>query len=90
VTGLAAFTILVGLVGLERIAELVVSTRNAAWSLDRGGVETGADLSSFGDDLVGFGGTGLQPLLEQSDFGDQVVITPREVCEAALRVSGLP
>jgi len=41
VTGLAAFTILVGLVGLERIAELVVSTRNAAWSLDRGGVETG-------------------------------------------------
>ena len=40
-TGLAAFTILVGLVGLERIAELVVSTRNAAWSLDRGGVETG-------------------------------------------------
>ena len=40
-TSLVAFTILVGLVGLERIAELVVSTRNAAWSRDRGGVETG-------------------------------------------------
>jgi len=41
VTGLVAFTVLVGLVGLERIAELVVSTRNAAWSLKHGGVETG-------------------------------------------------
>ena len=40
-TGLVAFTVLVGLVGLERIAELVVSTRNAAWSLKHGGVETG-------------------------------------------------
>ena len=40
-TGLVAFTVLVGLVGLERIAELVVSTRNAAWSLEQGGVETG-------------------------------------------------
>ena len=29
------------LVGLERLAELVVSNRNAAWSLARGGVETG-------------------------------------------------
>jgi methyltransferase len=27
--------------GLERIAELVVSTRNARWSFDRGGVEYG-------------------------------------------------
>jgi methyltransferase len=41
VTGLVAFTVLVGLVGLERVAELVVSTRNAAWSRERGGVETG-------------------------------------------------
>jgi methyltransferase len=41
VTTLAAFTILVLLVGLERVAELVVSTRNAAWSKERGGVETG-------------------------------------------------
>ncbi len=40
-TTLAAFTILVALVGLERVAELVVSTRNAAWSKERGGVETG-------------------------------------------------
>lgn len=38
---LVAFTILVGLVGLERVAELVVSTRNAAWSKAQGGVETG-------------------------------------------------
>ena len=29
------------LVALERLAELVVSKRNAAWSLERGGVETG-------------------------------------------------
>jgi len=41
VTGLVAFTVLVALVGLERLAELVVSTRNAAWSFERGGVESG-------------------------------------------------
>jgi methyltransferase len=35
------FTALVLVVGLERIAELVVSKRNAAWSLAQGGVETG-------------------------------------------------
>lgn len=35
------FTILVVAVALERLAELVVSKRNAAWSLARGGVETG-------------------------------------------------
>lgn len=40
-TSLTAFVVLVALVGLERLAELVVSTRNAAWSLARGGVETG-------------------------------------------------
>jgi methyltransferase len=41
VTGLVAFTVLVALVGLERVAELVVSTRNARWSRERGGVEHG-------------------------------------------------
>ena len=41
-TGLLAFTVLVGLVALERLAELVVSTRNTAWSLERGGRESGA------------------------------------------------
>ena len=40
-TSLTAFTILVVLMGLERLAELVVSKRNAAWSFARGGVETG-------------------------------------------------
>ena len=40
-TGLAAFTVLVALVALERLAELVVSNRNAAWSFARGGRETG-------------------------------------------------
>ena len=40
-TSLTAFTVLVVLVGLERLAELVVSTRNASWSMQRGGVETG-------------------------------------------------
>ncbi|GAA5116516.1 isoprenylcysteine carboxylmethyltransferase family protein [Alloalcanivorax gelatiniphagus] len=40
-TSLLAFTVLVGLVGIERVAELVVSVRNAAWSKQRGGVETG-------------------------------------------------
>ncbi|MCR6030930.1 hypothetical protein GGQ22_05680 [Nocardioides sp. zg-579] len=35
------FTLLVVAVGLERVAELVVSNRNAAWSLARGGVESG-------------------------------------------------
>jgi len=41
VTSLTAFTVLVLLVALERLAELVVSNRNAAWSLERGGVEYG-------------------------------------------------
>lgn len=40
-TSLAFFTALVAVVGLERLAELVVSRRNAAWSLERGGRETG-------------------------------------------------
>jgi methyltransferase len=40
-TSLTAFTILVVLVGVERLAELVVSKRNAAWSFERGGVESG-------------------------------------------------
>ncbi|MCP9946832.1 hypothetical protein LUX12_21745 [Streptomyces somaliensis] len=35
------FTALVLAVGLERVAELVVSRRNATWSLARGGVEAG-------------------------------------------------
>ncbi|MFD3503237.1 isoprenylcysteine carboxyl methyltransferase family protein [Streptomyces sp. NPDC058676] len=35
------FTVLVLAVGLERVAELVVSQRNAALSLARGGVESG-------------------------------------------------
>ncbi len=40
-TSLTAFTVLVVLVALERLAELVVSKRNAAWSLERGGRESG-------------------------------------------------
>lgn len=40
-TSLVLFTALVLLVALERLAELVVSTRNAAWSMARGGVEAG-------------------------------------------------
>ena len=40
-TSLVAFTVLVALVALERLAELVVSNRNAAWSFARGGRETG-------------------------------------------------
>jgi methyltransferase len=35
------FTLLVAAVGAERLAELVVSKRNAAWSIARGGVESG-------------------------------------------------
>lgn len=40
-TSEAWFTVLVLAVGAERLAELVVSRRNAAWSLGRGGVESG-------------------------------------------------
>ncbi len=40
-TSLTAFTILVALVAAERLAELVVSNRNAAWSFARGGRESG-------------------------------------------------
>ena len=63
-TTLVAFTVLVALVGLERLAELVVSKRNAAWSMERGDVETGpggvqrggqADRTAAGDDEVTHG-----------------------------------
>ncbi len=40
-TGLTAFVVVVALVACERVAELVVSRRNAAWSLARGGRESG-------------------------------------------------
>jgi len=40
-TSLTAFAVLVALVALERLAELVVSKRNAAWSFAHGGRETG-------------------------------------------------
>ena len=40
-TSLTAFTVLVALVAAERLAELVVSKRNAAWSMARGGRESG-------------------------------------------------
>ncbi|MFF0392238.1 isoprenylcysteine carboxyl methyltransferase family protein [Kitasatospora sp. NPDC004615] len=36
-----AYTVLVALVAVERLAELLVARRNAAWSLARGGVEYG-------------------------------------------------
>lgn len=36
------YALLVAVVGLERIAELVVSKRNLAWSRERGGVEFGS------------------------------------------------
>lgn len=35
------FTVLIGAVALERLAELVVATRNARWAFDRGGREYG-------------------------------------------------
>jgi methyltransferase len=40
-TSLVLFTALVLAVGLERVAELVVARRNAAWAFARGGVEVG-------------------------------------------------
>lgn len=41
------FTGLVVLVGLERLAELVVSNRHATWAFSRGGVERGAGHYPF-------------------------------------------
>jgi methyltransferase len=41
VSGLTAFVVVVALVAVERLAELVLSRCNAAWSFARGGVETG-------------------------------------------------
>ena len=38
---MTAYVLLVAAVGIERLAELVVSTRNARWALARGGVEYG-------------------------------------------------
>jgi methyltransferase len=42
VTSELLFLVLVLAVGVERVAELVVSERNRRWSLARGGVESGA------------------------------------------------
>jgi methyltransferase len=39
----AVYYVVLLAVGFERIAELVVAERNAAWSLARGGVETGRE-----------------------------------------------
>ena len=44
------FVVLIVLVALERVAELVVSTRNARWAKSRGGVETG--LGHYGPMVV--------------------------------------
>jgi methyltransferase len=41
VTSQWLYTVLIGLFALERLAELVVSKRNAAWAFARGGVESG-------------------------------------------------
>ncbi|CAN5158071.1 isoprenylcysteine carboxyl methyltransferase family protein [soil metagenome] len=41
------FTLLIAAVGVERLAELVVSQRNAAWASERGGVETGSGHYPF-------------------------------------------
>lgn len=38
---MTAYTVLIVLVAVERLAELLVARRNAAWSLGRGGVEYG-------------------------------------------------
>lgn len=38
---LSLFILVVALTALERLAELVVSARNARWSFERGGVESG-------------------------------------------------
>lgn len=40
-SGVTWFTVLIILVGLERVAELIVSQRNLRWSFDRGGQEYG-------------------------------------------------
>jgi methyltransferase len=37
----AAYFVLIALVAVERVVELVVSTRHARWSLAHGGIETG-------------------------------------------------
>lgn len=42
-----AYLVLIALVGLERLAELVVSKRNLAWSRRRGGIEVGSGHYPF-------------------------------------------
>ncbi|MEV0619100.1 isoprenylcysteine carboxylmethyltransferase family protein [Nonomuraea sp. NPDC050404] len=39
---MTAYTLLIGLVVLERLAELLVARRNLAWARSRGGVESGS------------------------------------------------
>jgi len=46
-SGPTAFTILIVLVALERVAELVVSQRNLKWSAEQGGVEYGRSHYPF-------------------------------------------
>ncbi len=40
-TSVTWYLVLVGLVAVERLVELVISTRNARWALSHGGVESG-------------------------------------------------
>ena len=46
-SGTTAFTILIVLVALERVAELVVSQRNLRWSAEQGGIEYGRSHYPF-------------------------------------------
>lgn len=41
------YSVLIGLVAFERLAELVVAKRNMAWSMARGGTETGLSHYPF-------------------------------------------
>lgn len=40
-TSLIWFSLLIALVAIERVAELIVSNRHAAWAFERGGIEHG-------------------------------------------------
>ncbi|MEL6345506.1 MAG: isoprenylcysteine carboxyl methyltransferase family protein [Myxococcota bacterium] len=46
-TSALAYTLFIGLTAVERLVEMAVSKRNAAWSVSRGGVERGQEHFPF-------------------------------------------
>ena len=69
---LALYTLFIGATAIERVVEMVVSRRNLAWSLERGGIE------------VGFSHFPVMVVLHTAFLADFVVIYFRSLAASGL------